>query len=155
MAKGEFTKTGVSCPLTVQCTAQHHTRLRGMRGYIWWFPLLTVKCRIEYLTSGQGYIRIIHIIALFAVKNKQWKTRSLPINGAWKTPRHKKIRHFGRFFELRQMSTRSSWWYHIRFGCRLGRRGCPCTVRWSYVRQWPNYLTLCRPHLFYAILCSI
>ena len=39
-------------------------------------------------------------------------------------------------------------------GCRLGQHGCPCRIGWFYVKQWPNYSTLCRPHPFYA-LCTV
>ena len=47
-------------------------------------------------------------------------------------------------FELWLMPDGSSWWRHILCGCRLGWHGCPCNIRWVWVKQWPNYLTLWR-----------
>ena len=36
----------------------------------------------------------------------------------------------------------SSWWRHIRCGCRPGRRWYTCSIWWVWIKQWPNYLTL-------------
>ena len=35
---------------------------------------------------------------------------------------------FGNFSKLWDVSTGSTWWHYIRFGCRLCRLGCPHTV---------------------------
>ena len=38
--------------------------------------------------------------------------------------------HFFSNFELWKIPTGSSWWRHIKYGRRLGRRGCPCKIHW-------------------------
>ena len=83
----------------------------------------------------------------------------MPTNwrGAGKRPRHynstqsRRRRHFQPFYELREMPIGSKWWRHIRCGRWLGRHGCPCSMWRVWVKQWPKYLTLCRPDPFLHI----
>ena len=53
------------------------------------------------------------------------------------------------------MPTGSSRWHRVRCGCWIGQRGCPYKIWWFYVKEWPNYSTLSRPHPIYALLWSM